>query len=133
MLDQNFDIKIIDFGLSKIFTEPCIEANNTGSTGYQAPELFDEKIEKSPAEAMDIFSAGVVLFIMFTGMSPWPNEDDECFKFIIENNWKMFWQAQQSLLKCHEFYNTVDLENQDNFKSLIEGMLQPDPYNRMTI
>ena len=73
MLDENFDIKIIDFGLSKIYKQTCIEANDTGTDGYQAPELFDEQIKESPAEAIDVFSSGVILFIMYTGMIPWEN------------------------------------------------------------
>lgn len=56
-------VKLIDFGLSCVM-DGSQEVGWLGTAGYVAPEVIERK-PHSPA--MDVFSAGVVLFILLTG------------------------------------------------------------------
>ena len=67
MLDDNFNLKLIDFGLS------TTQGNQgsykyCGSDGYQPPEVLQRK-KYQPFE-MDMFAAGVILFNMSVGYGP---------------------------------------------------------------
>jgi serine/threonine-protein kinase SRK2 len=61
LLDSNFNLKLADFGFA---TNSCSSTSRKGTAGYMAPEIllnneYDGRIS-------DIFSAGTVLFIMYT-------------------------------------------------------------------
>jgi serine/threonine protein kinase len=63
--DDDFSIKLIDFGLA--YSSPLPQSQRCGSPGYIAPEVltrseYDHRI--------DLFSAGVVLFIVSSGVHP---------------------------------------------------------------
>ena len=64
-LDENH-IKLIDFGASNFFKENEILTLKVGSPYYIAPEVLN----KSYNEKCDIWSAGVVLYVMLTGNFP---------------------------------------------------------------
>ena len=59
-------IKLIDFGASNFFKENQILTLKVGSPYYIAPEVLN----KSYNEKCDIWSAGVVLYVMLTGNFP---------------------------------------------------------------
>lgn len=61
-------IKIIDFGLSKDFSETNTMRTMSGSPYYVAPEVFLQKY----TQKIDIWSLGVVLYIMLSGKVPFP-------------------------------------------------------------
>eukprot|EP01084_Bolivina_argentea_P264255 447576_1 len=71
LLDANFQLKIADFGVNKVFETD----NNVGTRGYQAPEILKKK-EYTPA--CDIFSCGVVLFILLAGYPPFECASPKC-------------------------------------------------------
>ena len=67
LLDARYNMKITDFGLSKVFesdADTIMKTTYVGTRGYQAPELL---LSKPYDLACDVFSAGVVLFILLTG------------------------------------------------------------------
>ena len=63
-------VKIADFGLSKVFSSSPMRATVCGSPLYMAPELLtlDQKSELAPA--VDVWSVGVILFILLAGYAP---------------------------------------------------------------
>lgn len=63
-------VKIADFGLSKVFSSNATLSTVCGSPLYMAPELLmlDQKSAYSPA--VDVWSIGVILFILLAGYSP---------------------------------------------------------------
>eukprot|EP00892_Ulva_mutabilis_P008427 jgi/Ulvmu1/5957/UM026_0079.1 len=67
---SSFKLKLIDFGLSCVM-EGKEETGLLGTAGYVAPEVIDGR-PHSPA--MDVYAAGVVLFILLTGMKPTEQE-----------------------------------------------------------
>ena len=82
LLDENFNLKLADFGFST--TKPL---NNThkGTNGYKAPEIHLGEWYSAPA--VDLFAAAVILFIMHTGHPPFllPSGDDPFYKYIAQN------------------------------------------------
>ncbi|CAK68583.1 unnamed protein product (macronuclear) [Paramecium tetraurelia] len=62
------DVVIADFGLADFYNqEGDYMFKRCGTPGYVAPELLQDKIYDYK---IDIFSAGVLMFIMLTGQSP---------------------------------------------------------------
>ena len=68
LLDENFNIKIADFGLAKIFKSDDENKQMTqtwvGTKGYRAPELH---LKQAYDSKVDVFSVGVILFVMLNG------------------------------------------------------------------
>lgn len=88
---DDFQIKLVDFGLSEVFTS--IKKNGktdfrskkyVGKTAYKAPKVFAKK-KIFDARAADCWSLGVVLFMMIIGGAPYkkPNKYDTTFQYII--------------------------------------------------
>jgi len=94
LMDAKFQLKITDFGLSKLCKDSNIEIMKThyvGTRGYQAPELLKKK---RYTKACDIFSAGVILFILLTGYPPFEQavKDDKWYQPMVAKNPKNFWK-----------------------------------------
>jgi calcium-dependent protein kinase len=70
-LDRNVKIKIVDFGTAKMFTNDA-EKKVIGSSYYIAPEV----LERSYNEKCDLWSCGVILYILLTGEAPFNGSDD---------------------------------------------------------
>ena len=62
------NIKIIDFGLSNLYTENQLLKTACGSPCYAAPEMIAGK--KYEGIKVDIWSSGVILFAMLCGYLP---------------------------------------------------------------
>jgi len=69
LLDHDYRVKLIDFGLVVPDTEPFRRpGNRTGSVSYMAPEL----IKRQPTDQrLDVFSFAVTCFEMYTNRFPW--------------------------------------------------------------
>jgi len=125
LLDKNFNIKIADFGLAKI-TEPNADAVMTetrvGTKGYQAPELL---LRRAYDHKCDVFSVGVILFIMLTGYPPFENASvsDPWFKPLLEGKVDKFWRAHR-----HSAVARMPVA-----MDLINKMLCADPAERIDI
>lgn len=66
-------IKIGDFGLAeKTNSQGCL-SGAVGTSYYMAPEIFDSEYSMS----VDMWSCGVILYIMLTGKVPFPGRTDE--------------------------------------------------------
>ena len=71
-------VKLIDFGTAKIFEKGHQENKYVGSSYYMAPEIIKRKYD----EKCDLWSIGVIMYILLTGRPPFDgNDDDE----ILEN------------------------------------------------
>ena len=66
------DLKVIDFGLAAHFKKGQRLHDPVGSSYYKAPEVLDENY----SEKCDIWSCGVIAFIILAGYAPFDGEDD---------------------------------------------------------
>ena len=66
-------VKLIDFGTAKIFEKGQSENRYVGSSYYMAPEVLKRKYD----EKCDLWSIGVILYILLTGRPPFDGNDDE--------------------------------------------------------
>jgi len=100
LMDENFQLKLTDFGLSFLGNEGVdvkkilMTTSHVGTRGYQAPEL----LKRDPYQkACDIFSAGVVLFILLTGYPPFEQaiKTDKWFNPLAKMDVDKFWRQHK--------------------------------------
>ena len=73
LLDKNLDMKLCDFGLTKLKTELNSGSGQfAGTPCYMAPELFDRKYYD---DKVDVFAFGTVLWEIYTQKIPYANCD----------------------------------------------------------
>lgn len=125
LLSSDFQLKIADFGMSYVRTPDNVEGQlltQCGTKSYMCPEIL-EGLPYDGAKA-DVWSSGVVLFIMLTGFPPFQiaNSKDWWFKAISLGSFNAFWAA-------HERTATIS----PTARSLIEAIFVIDPARRIGI
>ncbi len=130
LFDQSFNLKLADFGFAGSSATKADGKFSTycGTQAYMAPEVIalnNGGEAKYDGFAADVFSAGVVLFVMARGIPPFftASADDRYFKIIAANRWDLYW-------KQHKKNTGTDIS--DDFIEMIQGVLQADPANRWT-
>ena len=114
LLDGKGNVKIADFGVSKLVKPGDVMHEQSGTPAYIAPEILKE--EGYSGFKADIWSAGVVLYAMLCGTVPFKASNmNELHKMIIKG-------------KYH-----LKEEVSDEAKSLMKSMLNTDPNSRITI
>ena len=108
-------VKLIDFGTAKIFEKGQQENKYVGSSYYMAPEIIKRKYD----EKCDLWSIGVILYILLTGRPPFDgNDDDEILENVKKGVYDK-WAYPFPLLSSHA-------------KDLIFKLLQYDPKKRLS-
>lgn len=70
---EEFTVKIMDFGLSKIIGPQEKVADSFGTLAFVAPEVL---VRQPYNKQIDIWSLGVILYYMLSGMLPFDDEND---------------------------------------------------------
>ena len=113
--EEYLDIKIIDFGNAKHFEKNIKDKSIVGSTYYIAPETF---MKKSGKES-DLWSAGVILYMLVVGSPPFSGESDK----------KIFSSVRKGVYdKNYSRWKNASSE----VKDLIEKLLVSDPKKRLS-
>ena len=68
-------IKIIDFGTALIFNNNINDKSLTGSVYYICPEVLSKN--RKYTEKCDVWSCGIIMYILLTGLPPFNGENDE--------------------------------------------------------
>lgn len=72
LISKNGNIKIIDFGLSNLFSQRSRLHTFCGSLYFAAPELLNAKSYVGPE--VDIWSFGIVLYVLVCGRVPFDDQ-----------------------------------------------------------
>ena len=109
-----FHIKVIDFGTCEILKKKKL-TEQIGTSFYIAPEV----IKNSYNEKCDLWSCGVILYILLCGSPPFYGKNEkEIFKKIIEGNFTF----------RHKIWNKISNEA----KNLVLKLLQVNPDKRIS-
>ena len=71
---ETSDVKIVDFGLSKMIGPSQLCNEPFGTLSYVAPEVL---LQKPYGKAVDVWSVGIVAFLMLVASLPFDHEDDK--------------------------------------------------------
>mmetsp|Transcript_39401 Transcript_39401/g.97569 ORF Transcript_39401/g.97569 Transcript_39401/m.97569 type:complete len:359 (+) Transcript_39401:407-1483(+) len=119
-------IKLTDYGLSKILSDPGGGAEQTvcGTPSYVAPEILNCLNDGGSYNAVtaDAWSLGCNLYILLSGYPPFWRFDDnqhKLFEHIMKNDWA--------------FDQPCWLEISDDAKSLITALMEPDLSKRLSV
>lgn len=91
MSDESPDahVKLIDFGLARFKTDGQTLRTICGSPLYIAPEILELETEHNAAgcytTACDMWSVGVILFVLLSGYSPFDHDDESVLYQSIRN------------------------------------------------
>jgi len=128
LLGEDFNLKIIDFDQSQK-VEKNSKLDFFGTPCYRAPEVWTNSC--SNLFAADIYSLGIILFILKANGFPFVEHQDGAQKTLIhfdlfnhEND--QFWLNKVANQRNQDMFD-------DEFKSLINGMLKENPNERLTI
>lgn len=126
LLDEEFRLKLADFDCCCYTRER--EIMHRGTRDYRALEVIEEKC-KDP-KAADMYSVGVILFLLYTGFAPYfedktvGDQDYDLFDILTNNPRKYF----KSLSKCHNYKISFDT----HFKKLFLSLTSKDPSKRLS-
>ncbi|KAF9030295.1 Pkinase-domain-containing protein [Hymenopellis radicata] len=123
LLDSAGTLKISDFGLSAVYK--LMDSGKTrtlsercGSLPYIAPELAIDTPYR--AEPIDVWGMGVILFTLLAGNTPWDEPTRHSPEFVRYVSGQIFGDTPWCTFQGHTL-------------SLLTGMLNVDPSQRMTI
>ncbi|CAL5357997.1 hypothetical protein CsSME_00047716 [Camellia sinensis var. sinensis] len=108
-------LKTIDFGLSIFFKPGDRFTEIVGSPYYMAPEV----LKRNYGPEIDVWSAGVILYILLCGVPPFWAETEQGV-------------AQAIIRSAIDFKRDPWPKVSDNAKDLVKRMLDPDPKKRLT-
>ena len=96
LLDKDFNLKIADFGFARLIEDKDEDGKLftcLGTAGYMAPEQHQKKPYEG--EKIDIFAAGVILFVMVAAHPPFDKAipRNSTYKFIGGGRNDLFWKA----------------------------------------
>lgn len=116
--EDDGDIKIADFGFAKQFSDVDKGLTTScGTPGYVAPEILNGK---KYGREVDMWSLGVIIYILLCGYPPFHEEDQR----------KLFKTIRQAQYEFDESYwSTVS----ETAKDLIRKLLVVDGEQRLTI
>ncbi|KAL8289636.1 hypothetical protein RB597_001322 [Gaeumannomyces tritici] len=117
--EDNADLLIADFGLSRIMDEEQFHVLTTtcGTPGYMAPEIFKKSGHGKP---VDVWAIGVITYFLLCGYTPFDRDSDL--------------EEMQAILNADYAFTPVDYWRgvSDQAKEFIRRCLTVDPVKRMS-
>lgn len=117
--EDNADLLIADFGLSRIMDEEQFHVLTTtcGTPGYMAPEIFKKTGHGKP---VDLWALGVITYFLLCGYTPFDRDSD--------------FEEMQAILNADYSFSPVEYWRgvSDSAKDFIRRCLTIDPPKRMT-
>lgn len=128
LLDQNKDVLISDFGLSRISrtADNELKASKTycGTPPYMAPELLTIELNKTDneydAQKVDVWALGVILFKLFNKRYPFDvDRQRRCLRNMKKKKWDFF---------IHKMN-----EPTHQFRNILKNIFEPNPEKRISM
>lgn len=113
--ENDYNLKIADFGLASFIQRGESLFLRCGSPGYVAPELLEDKGYYTKA---DIFSAGIILYVMLTGRPAFPGQN--IHEILMKNK-------RGEVQYPPKYWDKISAEAKD----LVGKMLNKDPRQRI--
>ena len=110
--NDNTILKIIDFGLSNTYKNNQLLKTACGSPCYAPPEMIQEQSYNGALS--DIWSSGIILYLMLCGNLPFYHEENEI----------MYQKILSGKFELPKFLS-------DNAKDILKKILEVDPKKRM--
>lgn len=111
-------VKLIDWGLGISFASGRMQAA-VGSRLYAAPEVTSSRNVKAYTSACDLWSLGVLTYVMLCGKPPFSGSGEQRFEQAMQEKYDMsgsIWDAVS-----------------DNAKDFVTGLIKTDPKERLPI
>jgi len=120
LVDENMNLKVADFGFATFRNIHSLKSYR-GTMTYMAPEIKEGK--KYDGKAIDMFSTGVILFIIVQGIFPFKEakKDEYFYNLILKGEYETYWKK------------TGGQNLSDEFKDLIMKLFSYDSTKRPTI
>lgn len=115
---NNTKIKLADYGMASFVGVDNLVRGRCGTPGFVAPEILLTGVNGGYGNKVDMFSAGVTLYVMLSGYEPFYGETDA---ELIDAN------REGKVDFPHADWHSVSIEGRD----LIERMLVIDPVKRI--
>jgi len=113
---NDYNLKIADFGLASFISVTDLLYLRCGSPGYVAPELLEDKGYNTKA---DVFSAGVILYVLLTGRPAFPGTN--IHEILMKNK-------RCDVQLPPRYWDRISQEAKD----LVQKMLIKDPKHRIS-
>lgn len=127
LLNETGDLKIADFGMATLFQykgQKKMSSTMCGSPPYIAPEVLrcasGDKSMKYQADLVDIWSCGVILFVLLVGNTPWEEPTDK--------KWEWREYVRTNGRSTDELWDNVP----PNALSLLRGMMNIETGKRFS-
>ena len=134
LIDMNNNVKICDFGIGIILTSEDQDLHShCGTPMYIAPEIILSTKDKGyKGFPVDIWSAGIALYIMLSGKLPFNLDDDFQDDFDEYNNNNI--KEKNKKLKYEIVHNEPKYIEKisDEARNLLNGLLNKNPLKRLT-
>jgi len=117
LLNFHKKMKVVDFGISSLWTNSNIDTINAGTLKYMAPELFYKKADNA-SSGVDVWAMGCILYAMVVGKLPFHGESRKRIKDKIVGEKLKF---------------PSDIEISKEIKHLIKRMLEKDARKRIAL
>ncbi|CAG7822898.1 unnamed protein product [Allacma fusca] len=123
LLDDNFNVKLTDFGFAKILKPDEKLFDLCGTPGYLAPEMLRcnmFEIDEGYEQTVDMWACGVIMYTLLVGCPP-------------------FWHRKQmimlrNIMEGKYSFNSPEWESiTETPKDLIRKLLVVDPEKRLTV
>ena len=114
---DNQILKIIDFGLSNTYKKGQLLKTGCGSPCYVPPEMIKE--ENYDGALADIWSAGVILYLMLCGKLPFYDDDNQIlYEKILEGKYETPEHLSKDVLDLLSKILEIDPKKRINFEEI---------------